>query len=131
MKRKATTTEISERATKMLVALLKSPKTRRGLCASVAGLGLTNRYVWGWLAVEVREGRVMLVQTPSQKEPLYIMATAVIDPEEMEPSIYPSWMEPRRVPRFTSRRFIASLDFAKQQEESEPRHEKITRKAAR
>jgi hypothetical protein len=128
MKKRATPKKTLDKAAARLTALLRSPKPKAGLVAAVKDLGLTHHFVSGWISREVKADRVMPVHYKAAEDKHYVLCDAPApDDTQPPPSAYPSWMEPRSVPRYAQRRLCANLDPSntqQEQEESESCHGK-------
>ena len=61
MKKRATPKATLDRAARRLTALLKTPKTRRGMTAALSDLTLSQWFVSGWLSREMKAVRVIEV----------------------------------------------------------------------
>lgn len=114
-----------------LTALLRSPKTRAGLVASVADLGLDEWFVQGWLSTEVTAKRVIKVYMHREKVEMFVHCST---PHEVvgRTTNYPSWLEPAKVPVYSDRR-LYSLGMGQpvQLEEQDQGHHENTRKRGR
>lgn len=121
----------NEKASIRLTALLKSPKTRAGLIAAVADLGVDEWFVQGWLSAEVTAKRVIKVFMHRDKVEMFVHCTT---PTEVvgRDSNYPSWLEPSGVPVYGERR-LYSLGMGQpvQPEEQEQGHHEQPRKRGR
>ena len=121
----------NKKATARLTALLKSPKTRAGLIAAVADLGVDEWFVQGWLSSEVTAKRVIKVFMHRDNAEMFVHCTT---PTEVvaRNSNYPSWLEPSRVPVYGERR-LYSLGMGQpvQPEEQEQGHHENQRKRGR
>lgn len=91
----------------LIVALLRSPKTRSGLIAAAALEGLSRNYVYGFLASSLRVGFVL--ELKSTNPPTYQLADTAAQ-ELPKLGVYPSWLEPRLLPAFTGRRAFIDGD---------------------
>lgn len=83
-----------EAAQALLEGLLRSPKTRAGLIAVVAP-GLSRNFVFGYLAEQIRTGRVTVLKTMDPPQYQMTEYTVIEKPRE---SAFPSWLEPREIP---------------------------------
>lgn len=96
----------------VLRALLRSPKTRDGLIAAVAGKGLSKHFVFGFLSVAVRDGEVVRVRT-GKVETFQLAERFSV--EEPAPGVWPTWMDPRTLPVVCSRRIFLTGRPAEEQ----------------
>lgn len=87
-------------ANKVLAALLRTPKTRTGLCAAVTKGSISRNFVYGWLAERRRDGTVTTLKSGSS---VMYQITAHIVSEVPVVSDYPSWLDPRALPTAASR----------------------------
>lgn len=79
----------------VLTALLRSPKTRDGLAAAAASKGFTRNFVFGWLAVAEKQGRVVRREACQLKpEDLYVDSRRDYLLWPRQASDYPAWMDP-------------------------------------
>jgi hypothetical protein len=125
VKKRATPKGTLVRAARRLSALLKTPKTKRGMAAAVSDLALSQWFVSGWLSREMKAGRVIEVHQRVRGQKLYVLATTQVEPPKVD-TIYPAWLCPQEVPQYASRRYCANLDPfdpEKQQQESESEHD--------
>ena len=83
----------------LLRALLRTPKTRKGLVAAARSRGVTPHFVYGFIADAVRTG--VLTVHKSGDEVLY-QTTSFAGAEQPREGHYPAWLEPRMLPAFTS-----------------------------
>ena len=94
-----------KKAGETLLALLRTPKTRGGLAASAASEGLSQNYVFGWLAVAERNGEVAHRPPDATNDSdMYVVAERrhLLWPQRQ--SIYPAWMGPAiEIPPYTCR----------------------------
>lgn len=92
------------------MGLLRSPKTRAGLIAAVASMGLSRRFVIGWLTAAEQAGRIVALQSSVGGAPLYQAARETHD-ERLQPSPYPAWLCPSHapLPPTTGRRVYTTL----------------------
>lgn len=118
-------------ASKRLKALLKSPKTRAGLVAAVADLGLDEWFVQGWLSTEVTAKRVIKIHMHREKAEMFVHCTV---PQEIvgRETVFPSWLEPAKVPVYGERR-LYSLGMGQpvQPEQEEQGHNNASKKRGR
>lgn len=82
-------------ATKVLQALLRTPKSRAGLIAATTKAKITRNFVYGWLTEQVRTG--LVVQLKSTNPPMFQRAEFVAQ-ELPAAGSFPSWLEPRALP---------------------------------
>ena len=87
-------------AEKVLLALLRTPKTRSGLIAAVAGESISKRFVFGWLSEHSRNGVVVVLKSTTTVS--YQLATHQII-ERPALGVYPTWLEPRELPDVSAR----------------------------
>lgn len=92
-------------AEKILVALLRSPKSRSGLIAAVAGKKISRHFVFGWISRQLTVGAV--AQLKSTFPPMFQLSECVVE-EHSAPSQYPSWLDPRQLPPSQGRRVFAA-----------------------
>lgn len=119
MKKRATSKKDLEQANSTLFALLRSPKSKAGLRAAVAGQGLSIHFITGWLSQQMKEGTVIPVQQVQGADLMYVLGGAPALPEAT-PTKYPAWLEPRALPQFKERRLVSMLEgTAEQQLEDE------------
>lgn len=104
----------------ILRGLLKTPKTRGGLIAAVKGHGLSKNFVFGFLSEAERSGEV--VKLKSREVITYQMATQ-FRVESPEPSVWPSWLDPRTLPQINGRRVFFGGRPAEQQQQEFPEDE--------
>lgn len=95
--------EQTRRADKTLRGLLRTPKSRAGLIASVAGGKISRNYVFGWLAERRRDGTLAVHKSGNKLT--FQIVTKVVD-EVAEASSYPSWLDPRSLPLSTGRTVV-------------------------
>lgn len=86
------------RAEKVLLALLRTPKTRSGLIAAVSGDSISRRYVFGWLSERSRTGLVVALKSGTSVT--YQLAAHCITERPFEGQ-YPAWLDPRSIPGTT------------------------------
>lgn len=86
----------SRAADRLLRSLLRTPKSRAGLIAAAASIGVSRNYVFGWLSEQRRDGTVATLK--SGRTDLYQMSVLVVS-ETPAPGTYPSWLEPRTLPQ--------------------------------
>lgn len=98
------------RANKMLLALLKTPKTRAGLMAAVTTGTITKNFIYGWLSEGKRNGTLTVLKTRNSLT--YCVATQVVH-EVAEESVFPQWLDPRVLPRPCGRRAYLDGKFVK------------------
>jgi hypothetical protein len=85
----------------MLLALLRTPKTRAGLIAAAASSGVTKNFVYGFLSQQQREGVVTMLRSTN---PVQYQATDAIVVEKPSEGLgFPSWLEPRVLPQACGR----------------------------
>jgi hypothetical protein len=85
----------------MLMALLRTPKTRAGLIAAVEADGITKNFVYGFLSQSQREGTVTQLKSMN---PVQYQATEFIVVERPAERVFPTWLEPRSLPTSIGRR---------------------------
>ena len=85
----------------MLLALLRTPKTRAGLVAAACTHPhVTRNFLQGWLSNACRTGMVTVLRSVN---PVQYQATDSIVSEKPAEGIFPSWLEPRVLPVSTGR----------------------------
>ncbi len=87
-------------AENLLRTLLRTPKTRSGLIAAVVGKDITSNFVYGWLSERTRDGTVTVFKGAG------VMAYQITEhlvEEAAKPGQYPSWLDPRTLPRAVGR----------------------------
>ena len=82
-------------AEKVLLALLRTPKTRSGLIAAVSGASISRRFVFGWLSERSRTGLVVVLKSAATVT--YQLATHCITERPFQGQ-YPTWLDPRALP---------------------------------
>lgn len=87
-------------AEKVLMSLLRTPKTRDGLVAAVKSKTISKHYVFGFLARGRSTGSLTTLKSGTRV--MYQQVTAIVE-EKSEASVYPAWMDPRSLPMSTSR----------------------------
>lgn len=87
-------------AEKTLRGLLRTPKTRSGLCAAVTGGRISRNFVYGWLAERGRDGTVTTLK--SSTHVMYQIANHLVQELPVQ-SVYPTWLDPRALPLSSSR----------------------------
>lgn len=87
---------------RLIRGLLRTPKSRAGLIAAVAGSGLSRNFIYGWLSERRRDGTVTVLKG-SGTQILYQITTHVVI-ETPSPSVYPPWLEPKTIPMANTRR---------------------------
>jgi hypothetical protein len=87
-----------------LAALLRTPKSRRGLIAAVAGHQITKHFVFGWLSQQLQEGTVARLK--SSGDEIFQLASCIEQERAKTKTTedYPDWLEPRALPPVASRR---------------------------
>lgn len=86
---------------KVLLGLLRTPKTRAGLVAAVAVKGqVSKHHVYGWLAQRRLDGTVTVLKSGNV---VMYQAVQVVVSEKARESEYPPWLEPRALPFATGR----------------------------
>lgn len=87
----------------LLLALLRTPKTRAGLIAAAKAQdeGATANFVYGWISDTTRTGVVTMLKSMN---PVQYQVTASILVEKPARSEWPEWLEPRRLPVADRRR---------------------------
>lgn len=93
------------KADRMLIALLRTPKTRAGLIAAVTGKSVSRHFVFGWLAQRVASGEVAVHK--SSRTPTYQLST-FLSVEPTAEGSYPTWLEPRTLPYAGQRRVFTA-----------------------
>lgn len=89
---------------RMLMALLKTPKTRAGLIAATATTltgTVSKNFIYGWLSEGKRNGTLTVLKTRNSLT--YCVATRVVQ-EVAQGSAFPSWLDPRVLPMSCDRR---------------------------
>lgn len=89
-----------QEAKQILLALMRTPKTRPGLVAAVANK-VGRRHVYGWLGDWLRTD-VIVQQKGSNC--LYYMLPSAVPQIFVKPSIYPTWLDPRFLYQAVERR---------------------------
>lgn len=87
-------------AEKVLLSLLRTPKTRAGLVAAVKSKTISRNYVFGFLSEGRRNGT--LITHKSGAAVMFQVAPAVVE-EKPVASEFPSWLDPRTLPVATGR----------------------------
>ena len=100
MKAEFRTTQVRQ-ANKVLLALLKTPKTRPGLIAAVSSDSISRNFVFGWLIEQVRSG--VVVKLKSSHHITYQVAVTLSE-EQPRAGMFPNWLEPRILPVLATRR---------------------------
>lgn len=93
--------ERREEAEKLLLALLRTPKTRAGLIAAAQTKGVTQNFVYGWLSLAQRDGTVTMLKSVN---PVQYQVTSSVVIEKPAESLWPTWLEPRSLPDARGRR---------------------------
>lgn len=116
-------------AEKVLLALLRTPKTRSGLIAAVSGESISRRFVFGWLSERSRTGLVVVLKSAATVT--YQLATHCITERPFEGQ-YPAWLDPRALPETRARQayldgkpvFVAPPPYApkKRKKKHAPNH---------
>lgn len=91
----------SRKADSLLSGLLRTPKTRPGLVAAVINTGVGKHFVYGWLADQLRTGKVAALK--SSRPVSYQMAALALQEKPTEGK-YPTWLEPRFLPVSSTRK---------------------------
>lgn len=87
---------------RMLLALLKTPKTRAGLIAATTLTGtISKNFIYGWLSEGKRNGTLTVLKTRNSLT--YCVATKVVQ-EVPQESAFPQWLDPRVLPMSCDRR---------------------------
>jgi hypothetical protein len=94
-------------ARRILLTLLRTPKSRTGLQAAVKSQLISRNYVFGFLSEGRRDGT--LVTFKSGPTVMYQIATTIVEEVPAE-GIYPSWLDPRTLPTATSRLVVIDGD---------------------
>jgi len=103
-------------AERVLLQLLRTPKTRSGLVAAVQ-MKVSRNFVFGWLTEQCRSGRVVMLKSAATR--MYQLSGGVVIEKPTE-GLYPPWLEPRALPVAVSRRvFIDGAPVIPQEEEHE------------
>lgn len=87
-------------AERVLLSLLRTPKTREGLVAAVRSQTISRNYVFGFLSEGRNNGT--LVTHKSGQYVMYQVAVAIVE-ERPVASDYPSWLDPRSLPTSSAR----------------------------
>lgn len=94
-------------AEKVLLSLLRTPKTRQGLVAAVKTKTISRHYVFGFLAEGRRTGEIVALQ--SGRQTTYQVSKPCVE-EKPVASEYPSWLDPRSLPTSAARAvFVAGV----------------------
>ncbi len=100
----------------LLNRLLRTPKTRAGLIAAVAGARISRNYIFGWLTEQCRTGKVVVLK--SAAAPMYLLSGHVVI-EQPTAGAFPTWMEPRHLPIAGARRvYISGVEISPQEEKA-------------
>lgn len=99
------------RAKALLSGLLKAPKTQAGLIAAAKTKGVTNNFVYGFLANGLRTGAIVKHKSSDPETYQLALHAAIESPGKGR---FPDWLEPRSVPPFTGR--TAYIDAKKDHE---------------
>lgn len=91
---------LTDKAEATLRSLLRTPKTRAGLEAAVVAVGVSRRFVFGWLSEATRTGLVATIKTC---DPWMYQLSSWLAKETAKASLYPSWLDPRILPDVASR----------------------------
>jgi len=89
---------------RMLMALLKTPKTRAGLIAATATTltgTISKNFIYGWLSEGKRNGTLTVLKTRNSLT--YCVATKVVQ-EVAQEGVFPPWLDPRVLPMSCDRR---------------------------
>lgn len=105
MPRRATSVKVMRLVEHRLTALLKSPKTRKGLLAATADMGLAPAVINGWISAAAHIGTVCTHRAGPHL--MYSLKSAQVD-EPTGVSLYPGWLDPRNLPAFSARRIRSS-----------------------
>lgn len=92
--------ETRQRAQRILMALLRTPKTRAGLIAASASEGVSKNFVFGFISDTLRLGTVTMLRSVN---PVQYQATDSIVFEKPSPGAFPPWLEPRVLPECRGR----------------------------
>ncbi len=92
--------EQAAKASLVLTRLLRTPKTRNGLVAAVTSKMISRRFVFGWLAAQVRKGNVITFRAGNI---ITYQIKGVVIVEATRSSEFPSWLEPRGLPVVSER----------------------------
>ena len=90
----------ARKAEKILLGLLRTPKTRAGLVAAVVGKKISRRFVFGWLAEKEHIGIVVCLKSTATVTYQLASTLSVEAPREGD---FPSWLEPRVLPTVVAR----------------------------
>lgn len=109
-------------ANTVLMRLLRTPKTRRGLIAAVSDQGMSSKFVEGWLVERCRSGTVTQLKSQNPRAPFFQLSKYLASETPAEGQ-FPSWLEPRGLPPtigkttyvnavdVTSARYMAQLEM--------------------
>ncbi len=92
-------------AERVLLALLRTPKSRAGLIAAVTGKKISRHFVYGWISNQLAIGAI--AQLKSTRPPTYQNSTCIVQEHSVE-GYYPSWLEPRALPQSSRRRVFSA-----------------------
>ena len=87
------------KAERTLSILLRTPKTREGLIAAVTSEKVSRRFIFGWLAEQVRTGNVSRLNS-GHSVAYQVRGTFITEPTRV--GNYPTWLEPRALPTVRS-----------------------------
>lgn len=90
-------------AERVLLTLLRTPKSRTGLVAAVKSKTISRNYVFGFLSEGRRNGT--LTTHKSGATVMYQVATAIVE-EKPVASEFPAWLDPRSLPTSTARMVV-------------------------
>jgi activator of HSP90 ATPase len=104
-------------ANRVLMVLLRNPKTRGGLVAMAQARGLSASYVYGWLTERQRSGVVTKLKSGAA---LTYQLTSHVVVEVPAEGLYPAWLDPRVLPvSVASNAYINGRPASEFQEEKE------------
>jgi hypothetical protein len=101
----------------LLRNLLQTPKTRPGMAAAVASLGLNRYWVYAWVARAERAGDVCVLNRDSV--PTYVLTSCAEPPKTNPLERLPDWMCPKPPPPYTKRRVYRLSDESPVPQEQE------------
>ena len=95
---------VTKEYTDGMMALLSMPRRIHVLEAYSKSCGQSEHTVRGWLARKIEAGEVRKIEIDSFT--CYVAASSTVH-EVPEPSIYPSWLDPRTLPISRSRVIVS------------------------
>lgn len=107
MTRAAASTEQIKAMERMLLALLRKPRTRPGLIAAASSKSspgarpLSRNFVYGWVTERTRDGTI--TATKSAGQVWYQVTSYTVERAPDSNSVYPNWLDPRGLPEIKSR----------------------------